>query len=78
MKKILLNFLFVFTLSMTINEQEQLNINTSKSNIKWSCDYAFYFGGHFGEVKFKDGYFIKTLGKITSGEFTINLNSIVT
>ncbi len=35
-------------------------------------------GGHFGEVKFKDGYFIKTLGKITSGEFTINLNSIVT
>lgn len=78
MKKILLNFLFVFTLSMTINAQEQLNINTSKSNIKWSCDYAFYFGGHFGEVKFKDGYFIKTLGKITSGEFTINLNSIVT
>ena len=43
MKKILLNFLFVFTLSMTINAQEQLNINTSKRNIKWSCDYWWTF-----------------------------------
>lgn len=57
--------------------QEQLPINTSKSNIKWSCDYSFYFNGHFGNVKFKEGYFLKSGDKITGGMFTIDLNTIM-
>lgn len=56
--------------------QEKLKINTKKSELKWSCDYTFYFGGHYGFVNFEDGYFIKNNGKITGGEFTIDLTSI--
>lgn len=56
--------------------QETLPINTSKSEIKWSCDYSFYFSGHFGFVNFKEGYFLKNEGKIVGGNFTIDLHSI--
>lgn len=58
-------------------EQEQLLINTSKSEIKWSCDYSFYFSGHYGIVKFKEGYFIKTDETITGGNFVIDLHTIM-
>jgi polyisoprenoid-binding protein YceI len=56
--------------------QEELDINTKTSVIKWSCDYAFYFGGHDGDIFFKEGYFIKSNGLITGGTFIIDLNSI--
>ncbi len=56
--------------------QDLLPINTSKSEIKWSCDYSFYFSGHFGFVKFKEGHFVKTDGKISGGAFSIDLNTI--
>lgn len=55
---------------------EQLPINTSKSDIKWSCDYSFYFNGHYGFVNFEEGYFIKKDDKITGGNFVIDLNTI--
>jgi polyisoprenoid-binding protein YceI len=57
--------------------QELLKINSSKSEIEWSCDYAFYFGGHQGAIGFKEGYFIKNNGVISGGEFIIDMNSIV-
>lgn len=76
MKKCIL-FIAITLCSLSFSiAQEKLNINTSKSNIKWSCDYAFYFGGHYGDVKFKEGYFIKTNETITGGEFIIDLNTI--
>ncbi|WP_298417784.1 YceI family protein [uncultured Kordia sp.] len=75
MKKYILLFV-VFTTFITVNAQDMLPINTSKSDIKWSCDYSFYFSGHYGFVKFKQGYFTKTNDKITSGSFTIDLNTI--
>ncbi|NQY06246.1 MAG: YceI family protein [Flavobacteriaceae bacterium] len=34
----------------------------------------FYFGGHHGEVDFKEGYFIKTGKKISGGAFVIDMN----
>ena len=57
--------------------QERLDINTSESNIKWSGEYSFYFGGHEGNINFKEGYFIKSGEIITGGEFIIDMHSIV-
>jgi polyisoprenoid-binding protein YceI len=57
--------------------QKQLPIDTSKSEIKWSCDYSFYFSGHFGIVKLKEGHFLKKNDLITGGTFTIDLNTIM-
>ena len=59
------------------NAQEKLKINTSKSELKWSGDYTFYFGGHYGTINFKDGYFMKTNEVITGGEFVIDMNTII-
>ena len=57
--------------------QEKLPIDLSKSEIKWSCDYSFYFNGHFGYVHFKEGHFLKHDGKLVGGSFTIDLNTIM-
>ncbi|AXG68860.1 hypothetical protein KORDIASMS9_01077 [Kordia sp. SMS9] len=59
-----------------VSTSEKLPINTSKSDIKWSCDYSFYFNGHYGLVNFEEGYFTKTDGKISGGSFVIDLNTI--
>lgn len=75
MKKSIL--LLVITMcSFILNAQERLEIDTSKSIIKWSADYAFYFNGHYGTIAFKEGYFIKTNEVITGGEFIIDINTI--
>ncbi len=57
--------------------QEKLPIDISKSTIKWSGEYTFYFGGHEGTINFSSGHFIKTNGNITGGSFTIDMTSIV-
>ncbi|MEM6686975.1 MAG: YceI family protein [Bacteroidota bacterium] len=59
-----------------LQTEEQLPINTTKSEIKWSCDYSFYFNGHYGFVNFEEGHFVKTADKITGGSFVIDLNTI--
>ncbi|MDT0558838.1 YceI family protein [Ichthyenterobacterium sp. W332] len=56
--------------------QEKLNIDNSKSELKWFGEYTFYFGGHNGTINFKEGYFIKTNDVITGGEFSIDMTSI--
>ncbi|WP_420571157.1 YceI family protein [Kordia sp.] len=76
-KLILLLSVLIVSIS-TINAQEQLPIDISKSEIKWSCDYSFYFNGHYGIVNFKEGHFLKSNGKITGGTFTIDLHTIIT
>nr|WP_321226353.1 YceI family protein [uncultured Psychroserpens sp.] len=59
------------------NAQEKLTIDLTKSELKWSGDYTFYFGGHYGYIDFKEGHFIKTNDVITGGEFIIDMNSII-
>lgn len=76
MKKIIITCLFIAGLSSTIQAQEKLNINTSKSDVHWYGYYTFYFGGHDGTIDLKEGHFIKTNGKITGGEFVIDMTSI--
>ncbi|MEH6538013.1 MAG: YceI family protein [Psychroserpens sp.] len=57
--------------------QEYLKIDTSKSELKWSGEYAFYFGGHNGTIRFIEGYFLKTDDVITGGRFIIDMTSIM-
>ncbi|WP_298901701.1 YceI family protein [uncultured Psychroserpens sp.] len=56
--------------------QEKLEIDTSLSQLKWSGEYTFYFGGHDGTINFKEGYFVKSEDVITGGEFVIDMHSI--
>jgi len=57
-------------------EEEKLPINTETSNIHWIGDYLFYFGGHDGNIKFKEGYFLKSNEVISGGEFIIDMDSM--
>ncbi|MGB5983334.1 MAG: YceI family protein [Nonlabens sp.] len=76
MKK-LTTILLCFLVSGTILQaQEKLNINTETSTIKWYGYYTFYFGGHEGFIDFDNGFLVKSNGKISGGEFKININSI--
>lgn len=75
MKKI--PFILFITLITTISfAQQKLTIDTSKSIIRWSGEYAFYYGGHDGVINFKEGYFIKENDIISGGEFIIDMNTI--
>ena len=75
--KTLFTTILIFIGLNTIENETQLEIDTKKSQIEWSCDYVFYFNGHYGTISFEEGHFIKTDDKITGGEFIIDMNSIV-
>jgi len=76
MRKIIIAFICITCLSTISIAQEKLNINITKSTIKWIGELTFHFGGHDGFIKFKEGHFIKTKDVITGGEFIIDMNSI--
>ena len=76
MRKIIITIIYITCLSLTCNAQEKLDIDITKSSIKWMGELTFHFGGHDGFIKFKNGYFIKTKDVITGGEFIIDMNSI--
>ncbi len=69
-------FILLVSFSFALTAQEQLPINTSKSQIQWLGEYTFYFGGHDGYIQFKEGHFIKTNDVLTGGEFVIDMNSM--
>lgn len=74
--KLILGFTVLLLVGNLNAQTEKLAIDTSKSEIKWTGEYAFYFGGHEGLIEFKDGHFIKSGDLITGGEFTIDMTSI--
>ena len=76
MKKIIIALICSICLTNISNAQEKLNIDISKSTIKWYGELTFHFGSHDGFINFKEGYFIKTDNVITGGEFIIDMNSI--
>jgi polyisoprenoid-binding protein YceI len=76
MKKISIAVICIMCLSTLGCAQEQQNVQTKKSTIKWIGEYLFSFGGHEGYINLKESSFIKTDGVITGGEFTIDMNSI--
>lgn len=77
MKTILIAVVLTLSTISILNSQEQLNIDASKSQIKWFGEYTFYFGGHEGYISFGEGFFIKTNEVITGGEFTIDMQTII-
>ncbi len=76
MKTTMTILLILVSLLKTTPEQKS-QIDITKSQIKWSCDYVFYFNGHHGTIDFQEGFFIIEEGRITGGEFIIDMNSIV-
>lgn len=76
MKKIVLFIALTLVSIINANSQEKLQVDTSKSIIEWSGEYAFYFGGHNGTISFKEGFFEKANDVIIGGEFIIDMNSI--
>lgn len=76
MKTIALLFTIALQLNTTFFSQEKLPIDLKKSSIKWIGEYTFYFGGHEGFIKIKEGYLVKKNNVISGGEFVIDMNSI--
>lgn len=77
MKKTIVLSLFFLLYSIVSFSQEEVLINTKTSIINWKGSMLFSFGGHYGEVSFKEGKIIKTNNKITGGAFTVDMNSII-
>ncbi|MDT7831498.1 YceI family protein [Flavobacteriaceae bacterium S356] len=76
MKKIIIASMLIASFSVTLNAQEKLKVNPTKSTLHWYGYYTFYFGGHDGTINIIEGHFIKTNEKITGGEFNIDMTSI--
>ncbi len=76
MKKILFLVLTVNFATAQMMSEKLLDINPSKSKIKWIGEYTFYFGGHDGTIRFDQGHFIKNNDVITGGDFIIDMTSI--
>ena len=76
MKTLSVTLILLIVLSEISIAQEQLNINVEKSQIHWYGEYTFYFGGHDGLIKFKEGYFEKNNDVIVGGRFIIDMTSI--
>lgn len=77
MKKICLTILLVTILSFNIIAQNEIKIDINKSLVNWSGSYSFDFGGHEGTVKIKKGQLFKQNGKITTGSFVLDMNTIM-
>ena len=77
MKNTIICMVLFFVSTTILKAQEQLHINTDKSEIKWFGEYAFYFGGHHGTIGISKGHFIKTNDVITGGEFVIDMDTII-
>lgn len=65
--------LLLFT--VTINAQTTFKANTDNAKINWKGFKPT--GEHFGTINLKNGSFTTNNNQITSGEFTIDMNSIV-
>ena len=74
--KFIVLIIFCFINSIVNAQEEQLNINTTKSKIRWESELVFHFSGHYGHVSFKEGHFIKKGDVISGGEFLIDMNTI--
>jgi polyisoprenoid-binding protein YceI len=70
-------FLIIIScLTLQINAQEKIKLNTKKSAIIWEGSKLFSFGSHDGTVNFKEGEVIVKDSKIIKGSFIIDMTSI--
>jgi len=61
--------------TVTINAQTTFKANTDNAKISWKGFKPT--GEHYGTINLKNGSFTTNNNQITSGEFTIDMNSIV-
>ncbi len=59
------------------NAQEEIGIDLEKSWVKWKGSALFNFNQHFGTVHFKNGQFLNEDNAIVSGNFEIDMNTII-
>lgn len=76
MKKIIITFIAITSLSLTTKAQQEINIDIEKSVANWKGSMLFGFGEHKGTTKFEEGKVILTNNAITGGSFVIDMNSI--
>lgn len=77
MKNTLFTLGVILCLSTTIYAQnESYDLDIAKSKIKWKGSYLFQFSEHTGTVSFKKGMLTTQKGKITGGNFLIDMTSI--
>jgi len=76
MKKIIITFICIISLSTISNAQEKLKLEIKKSSIIWEGSKLFGFGSHDGTVNFKEGEVVVEDGKIIKGSFIIDMTSI--
>lgn len=65
---------FVVALSTVTAVAQTKKINTAKSTISWVGKKVT--GQHAGTISFKDGALVFKSGKLTGGNFTVDMNSI--
>ncbi|TGV03729.1 YceI family protein [Flavivirga rizhaonensis] len=75
MKKLFYVVIICFT--CIINAQKRIEIDTTKSVVKWTGSNLFKYNKHFGTVKFINGHIIKSNDVILGGRFEIDMNTIV-
>ncbi|MDP5106599.1 MAG: YceI family protein [Polaribacter sp.] len=68
--------IIISCLTLQINAQESIKLNTKKSIIIWEGNKLFSFGSHDGTVNFKEGEVMVKDNKITKGSFIIDMTSI--
>jgi len=62
---------------LSVNAQNEIKIDTTKSVVKWTGANLFKFNKHYGTVKFKRGEFMLNNNSIIGGQFEIDMNSII-
>ncbi|MDD7887179.1 YceI family protein [Flavivirga sp. 57AJ16] len=76
MRKIILLVIIGCFTSLT-NAQKKVEIDTTKSVVKWTGSNLFKFSKHFGTVNFIKGHIIKSNDVILGGYFEVDMNSII-
>ncbi|RZS93813.1 YceI family protein [Aquimarina brevivitae] len=76
MKTSLIAIALIIASIVQVNAQDTANLDIQKSNLYWMGSSFMGFNNHHGTVKFKEGYVNLTNGKISGGEFTIDMNTI--
>ncbi|WP_333574923.1 YceI family protein [Sphingobacterium sp.] len=74
MKRTSLTLAIICLTSMAFAQKASYKINTQSSTIKWNAKKVV--GGHEGTINLQDGIIQIDKGKITSGNFTIDMNSL--
>ena len=74
--KYLLMLVLVFAVTaQSVFSQTKVSINSSKSEVRWEGNKIV--GGHWGTIKIKDGFLTMNGNKVSGGEFTIDMQSIL-